>query len=110
MRALIIALALCCPQIAFSQEPSETSDASLYIIGQLVNAKFTGMCGTIRQLASFQVSTQMDGGSEFMLRFVRTEAARLGYENADALMAKCQDSIAEYEDTKQLLMGSANSP
>ena len=44
----------------------------------MINAKVAGMCGAIGQMTAFQKSTQMPGGNEFLVRFIKTEAARLG--------------------------------
>ena len=48
-------------------------------------------------MASFQESTKMPGGDEFLLRFLATEQARLGMSPQEFLKA-CQKSISTYTD------------
>jgi hypothetical protein len=58
------------------------------IRAMLVNAKIAGMCGAIKQMAAFQEATQMPGGNDFLVRFINTEAARLG-KDLRAFMQDC---------------------
>ena len=68
------------------------------LINLLVASKATGMCGNIQQMVAFQESTQMDGGDEFISRFVSTEAARLG-KTVPEFVAQCDSAIAIYTQT-----------
>jgi len=72
------------------------------LIDLLIVAKATGMCGTIKQLTAFQESTKMPGGDEFILRFVNTEAARLG-KTVPQFLSECQSSVGIYTKTMQSL-------
>ncbi|WP_345970897.1 hypothetical protein WCX72_03385 [Sulfurimonas sp. HSL1-6] len=72
------------------------------LINLMIIAKATGMCGTIKQLTAFQESTKMPGGDEFILRFVNTEAARLG-KTVPQFLSECQSSIEIYTKTMQSL-------
>ena len=65
------------------------------ILEALQIAKVAGMCGALKQITSFQETTQMPGGNEFILRFFQTESARLGMELQDFLKS-CIDSTDEY--------------
>ena len=51
-------------------------------------AKVTGLCGAMQQLVAFQSATKMPGGDEFVVRFYKTELARLG-TNQEAFTAQC---------------------
>lgn len=62
----------------------------------LVSAKFLGGCGILSQMAIFQDSTKMAGGNEFIIRFMSTEAARLGM-TVDQYMAQCKKSAEIYQ-------------
>jgi hypothetical protein len=72
------------------------------IIGMMVVAKATGMCGVYSQLVRFQDTTKMKGGDEFIMRFLSTEAARLGH-TVDSLVGQCPDVINKYEANMKLL-------
>ena len=61
----------------------------------LLVSKMTGVCGVMQQMAAFQSSTKMSGGSEFIERFWRTEFARLG-KSQETFFKECEDSIAAY--------------
>jgi hypothetical protein len=62
----------------------------------LILSKFTGVCGVMQQMASFQLATKMPGGDEFIARFWRTEFARLG-KSQDQFLKECEQSIAAYD-------------
>lgn len=66
---------------------AQTGDAELIRV-IAVNAKLAGMCGAIKQMAAFQEATQMPGGNDFLVRFINTEAARLG-KDLQAFMQDC---------------------
>ena len=72
------------------------------LIDILVTAKTTGMCGTLKQLTAFQESTKMEGGDEFIMRFINTEAARLG-KNIPDFLKLCEESVAIYTRTMKSL-------
>lgn len=65
-------------------------------LGILISAKFSGGCGIIGQMATFQQSTQMAGGDEFILRFIGAEAARLGF-TAKEYMQRCAGANEIYQ-------------
>jgi hypothetical protein len=62
----------------------------------MVISKMTGACGVMQQMASFQRTTQMPGGTEFIERFWRTEFARLGKTQAQ-FIKECEQAIEIYE-------------
>lgn len=66
----------------------------------MYSAKMAGMCGNIQQMMEFQESTNMAGGDEFIARFVKTEAARLGYTN-EQLIASCEYAATTYKTLLQ---------
>ena len=63
--------------IVFSNAITRADDLST-VQGTLAVAKFTGTCGILDSMISFQKATQMPGGDDFVARFWATEAARLG--------------------------------
>lgn len=61
----------------------------------LISAKFSGMCGALQQMVTFQQSTKMEGGDKFIARFGMTEAARLGMTDKE-FFSTCEKSIEKY--------------
>lgn len=59
-------------------------------------AKLSGACGVFKQMATFQESTQLEGGSEFAARFLMAEAARLG-KSPEEYVKQCNKVTAAYE-------------
>lgn len=94
---LFVAVAFLSP-FSYGQEAKEDNSA---VMEALVVAKATGMCGLIKQMTAFQESTKMPGGDEFIMRFLRTEAARLGHTLPDFL-AQCKSAVEVYTN----LMGA----
>ncbi|WP_338508472.1 hypothetical protein [Pseudomonas poae] len=62
----------------------------------LAAAKLSGACGIVGQMASFQDSTKMAGGTEFLNRFMIAEAARLGW-TLDQYLEHCRGAIQLYQ-------------
>ncbi|MNE27075.1 hypothetical protein D3C76_845550 [compost metagenome] len=71
-------LALYATLMFFGANAWAEKTANQTMLEALVAAKFSGGCGIISQMNAFQMSTKMPGGSEFLERFLNTEAARLG--------------------------------
>ncbi|OUR70774.1 hypothetical protein A9Q78_11785 [Methylophaga sp. 41_12_T18] len=89
--------------IVFSQSLlAEESSESTQLVEMMVTAKATGMCGVFSQMARFQESTKMPGGDEFIVRFLNTEAARLGY-SLEEFMAACPTVTKNYNAYMNLL-------
>lgn len=66
--------------------PLHAADPDLEAVKvSLVDAKLTGICGVMQQMAAFQETTQMAGGDKFIIRFWNTEFARLGLSAEDFL-------------------------
>lgn len=65
------------------------------LVDALITAKTTGMCGAIKQMTAFQESTKMPGGDEFIVRFIKTEAARLG-KSLPEFLAQCETAVSSY--------------
>ena len=87
---------------AASQTASENGDNTL--LTMMAQAKMTGMCGLLHQLSTFQITTKMEGGDQFVARFIRTEAARLGLSPAK-LIENCSYVTAEYEINMKIIGG-----
>lgn len=75
--------------------PSHADSADLDAQTMLVIAKYSGGCGILNQMAQFQGTTKMAGGTEFLARFLATEAARLGTTPSE-YMARCKTAIETY--------------
>lgn len=86
--------------VPFSSHALE--DDSNIVKNLMVTAKATGMCGVFSQMVAFQDSTKMPGGDEFIVRFLNTEAVRLGYE-LNEFMKTCPIVVKKYNDTMSLL-------
>ena len=84
-------------------QAKEKSDAE-FIVELMVVAKATGMCGVFSQMANFQETTKMSGGDEFIVRFLKTEAARLGH-TLESLMKTCPPVVKKYNDTMKIFNG-----
>lgn len=67
----------------------------------LAVAKLAGGCGMIQQMVAFQNSTKMLGGDEFLVRFLATESARLGFAT-DSYVEFCAGAINLYSTMKEL--------
>ena len=80
-----------------AQSKSDTTD-TMKTFG--VIAKATGMCGVFHQMARFQATTKLDGGDKFILRFISTEAARLG-KTTQELLDICVIMPKKYEAWKK---------
>ncbi|WP_454842883.1 hypothetical protein [Pseudomonas hormoni] len=78
---------------SISWADESTSNAGLEI---LATAKMSGGCGILGQMVSFQESTKMAGGTEFLNRFMTTEAARLGF-TLDKYVAMCRHVHEKYQ-------------
>ena len=80
--------------IVFSAAITHADDLST-VQGTLAVAKFTGTCGILDSMISFQKTTQMPGGDDFVARFWTTEAARLGL-SMQQYSDRCDRSIEMY--------------
>ncbi|GAA5446115.1 hypothetical protein Misp06_04324 [Microbulbifer sp. NBRC 101763] len=72
------------------------------VIDMMIVAKATGMCGVLSQLINFQQTTKMAGGDEFLVRFLNTEAARLGH-TTESMVGQCPAVVEKYNSTMKLL-------
>ena len=95
MKRLVLIL---CFIISFSTSANENDG----VIEMLIAAKATGMCGTFKQMSIFQESTQMPGGDEFVVRFLNTEAARLG-KTLPQFLDECQAAVRKYVELMDVL-------
>jgi len=64
--------------------------------GVLATAKFAGACGILDSMITFQKTTRMPGGDEFVARFWAVEATRLGLSVKD-MSGRCDQSIIAYD-------------
>jgi len=101
MKKLVFILLLLPSTFLMAEEEPINDDMSLFI-DMMVGAKFTGVCGVFAQMAIFQDSTKMTGGDEFIVRFISTEAARLGH-TLDSFTAKCPGIVEKYDRDMKLL-------
>jgi len=83
--------------LTFAQD--EEADDLVYSI--MVVSKMTGMCGIVKQMASFQETTKMNGGDKFMVRFWKTEAARLGL-TLEEFVEQCNVVIEKYAGYQEI--------
>lgn len=100
MNKIIIALCLLISLPVIGEEKGE-GDMSA-VIDMMVSAKATGMCGVFSQMVNFQQSTKMAGGDEFIVRFLTTEAGRLGH-TLESFMAQCPVVVENYNENMKLL-------
>ncbi len=94
----ILVFLLVVPFISHAEEDNDSN----FVINLMVTAKATGMCGVFSQMVAFQDSTKMPGGDEFIVRFLSTESARLGYK-LDEFMKQCPIVVKKYNDTMNIL-------
>lgn len=84
--------------------PASAGDASI-VQDMALASKFAGVCGVMQQMATFQKSTQMPGGDQFIERFWKTEFARLG-KSQETFLRECEGAIAIYDK----IMAAQNAP
>lgn len=58
-------------------------------------AKISGACGVFVQMRDFQEKTKLDGGEEFISRFLWAESARLG-QTVDQFINNCNYATEFY--------------
>jgi len=100
MKIIIFALSLLVSLPVLAKENAD-KDMSV-VIEMMVVAKATGMCGVFSQMVNFQQATKMTGGDEFIVRFLKTEAVRLGH-TLESFMAQCPDIVKKYNANMELL-------
>jgi hypothetical protein len=88
------------PLVANAEESEKEADDQL--VSMMVVAKATGMCGVLSQLVRFQETTKMKGGDEFVMRFLNTEAARLGH-TVEFFIGQCPDIVEKYKGYMELI-------
>lgn len=91
MKSLLIVLMLFFSLNVYANEQENNKT----VVEMLVVAKATGMCGVFSQLIGFQEATKMQGGDEFIVRFLSTEAARLGH-TLESLTGQCPGVVKKY--------------
>ena len=89
-------LALCIPLLVFGQNVLAAEKSQSIAQDLLIASKFSGGCGIIIQMATFQQSTKMPGGDEFLERFLKTESARVGMTVKNYL-EQCRTSSEIYQ-------------
>lgn len=87
----VAAFLLSIPSISWADKSDSESGLEL-----LATAKMSGACGVLGQMVSFQESTKMAGGTQFLNRFMTTEAARLGF-TLDQYVANCRAIHEKYQ-------------
>ncbi len=88
------------PLVANAEESEK--EAGDQLVSMMVVAKATGMCGVLSQLVRFQEATKMKGGDEFVMRFLNTEAVRLGY-TVESYIGQCPDIVEKYKGYMELI-------
>jgi hypothetical protein len=76
--------------------PASAEEPAVDLQGLLSVAKVAGSCGILSELIDLQQKTRMDGGDEFVSRFVSTEAARRGL-SAESMFAECGQAVGAYD-------------
>lgn len=56
---------------------NDDADNLKFMQDLMLSSKWAGVCGTYKQMTAFQDVTKMNGGDEFIRRFINTEMARL---------------------------------
>jgi hypothetical protein len=100
MKIALLIITILFSSMVASEEKSD--DDMSAVIEMMVVAKATGMCGVLSQLVSFQQTTKMSGGDDFVVRFLNTEAARLGH-TMESLIGQCPSVVEKYNSTMKLL-------
>ena len=77
--------------------PGRATDGGAGLEGLLAAAKYAGFCGALKQLTAFQEATKMPGGDDLILRFMNTEAARLGTP-IEQMLQTCVKAVKTYDD------------
>lgn len=85
---------------AHAVEPGEIGVKQVMALG-----KFVGLCGSFAQMAKFQESTELDGGHEFVARFLLAESSRLGLTPQE-FMDQCSERIKVYDAWYELDFGA----
>jgi len=102
MKLFILVTVLTLTTLVYADETASSDP----LLEAIIVAKNSGMCGVFGQLARFQASTKMPGGDEFLMRFLNTEAARLG-QSIGEFMDQC-NRVTDYYDAMYESL-SANS-
>ena len=89
--AAAMAALLAAHPVAQAAEPDEMGVKHVLTLG-----KFVGLCGSFAQMARFQDTTKLDGGDEFMTRFLLAESARLGMSPQE-FMEQCAERTKLYD-------------
>ena len=93
---LSLRLTICIPLLFFGQNVLAVEKSQSIAQDLLIASKFSGGCGIIIQMATFQQSTKMPGGDEFLERFLKTESARVGMTVKNYL-EQCRTSSEIYQ-------------
>jgi hypothetical protein len=88
------------PLIALALTGTAHAEGEASLQDMILVSKMAGVCGVMQQMATFQETTQMPGGNEFIERFWKTEFARLGKSQA-TFFKECESSIAIYNQLWQ---------
>lgn len=81
--------------LTFSTVTNIYANENKEILDSIALGKIAGMCGLVKQMATFQNTTQMKGGNEFITRFLNTEATRLGM-SLEVFLSGCIKSVDNY--------------
>ncbi|MHC8293585.1 hypothetical protein [Pseudomonas sp. LB3P58] len=103
---LIFRFALCVLLLTFGTCTLAAEGEGEGALALLITAKFSGGCGMITQMATFQQSTKMQGGDEFLQRFLSTESARLGM-TPQQYVERCRKSSEIYQSYYDELKSSS---
>lgn len=98
---LVIAISLITISFVSTAATQEPKDNTKFIQDLMLYSKWAGMCGTLKQMGSFQESTKMPGGDEFIARFLATEQARLNI-SPQQLLDVCEKATSAYHDYAQI--------
>ena len=106
MKKIMCSIILFLPLLTYAQdsaeEDAENAEGTNLVIEMMVVAKATGMCGVFSQMVSFQEATKMPGGDDFIVRFMNTEAVRLGH-TLESFLSQCQTAVERYNSDMEML-------
>ncbi|QXO59313.1 hypothetical protein JC794_08480 [Morganella morganii] len=95
MKAIFFLLALSVPIQSIASE-----DDVDFAVSVMVVSKTAGMCGMVSQMTRFQESTKINGGDEFIERFIKSELGRLDLTPQE-FVDHCSKSIESYNKLKE---------
>tara|TARA_R110001599_G_scaffold8651_30_gene42442 strand:+ start:12498 stop:12830 length:333 start_codon:yes stop_codon:yes gene_type:complete len=82
-------------------EDGAVAEANKFVAQILTVGKMSGLCGAFRQMATFQETTKLENGDQFVVRFAKAEAARLGLDVKEFFQS-CDEALETYRDLAEM--------